>query len=169
MEVVSSAVAKAAMDSGVAQRPIEDFDAYRTQLKARLNPTTGALTSVYDQVKKSPKRVVFAEAENEVVLRAAIQYRDFGYGTPVLVGRTKAVCDLLTELGVGDPSSFEIHNSAVSPLVPEMVAYLYERLQRRGFMERDVRRMVNQDRNVFASLLVALGRSFTVVSARNTV
>jgi malate dehydrogenase (oxaloacetate-decarboxylating)(NADP+) len=164
MEVVSSAVAKAAMESGVAQKPIEDFDAYRTELKARLNPTTGALTSVYQQVKENPKRVVFAEAENEVVLRAAIQYRDFGYGTPVLVGRTKAVCDLLTELGVGDPYSFEIHNSAVSPLVPEMVTYLYERLQRRGFMERDVRRMVNQDRNVFASLLVALGHGDAMIS-----
>jgi malate dehydrogenase (oxaloacetate-decarboxylating)(NADP+) len=164
MEVVSSAVAKAAMDSGVAQKPIEDFDAYRTQLKARLNPTTGALTSVYEQVKENPRRVVFAEAENEVVLRAAIQYRDFGYGTPVLVGRTQAVHNLLTELGVGDPDSFEIHNSAVSPLVPEMVTYLYERLQRRGFMERDVRRMVNQDRNVFASLLVALGHGDAMIS-----
>jgi malate dehydrogenase (oxaloacetate-decarboxylating)(NADP+) len=164
MEVVSSAVAKAAMESGVAQKPIEDFDAYRTQLKARLNPTTGALTSVYEQVKENPRRVVFAEAENEVVLRAAIQYRDFGYGTPVLVGRTQAVHNLLTELGVGDPDSFEIHNSAVSPLVPEMVTYLYERLQRRGFMERDVRRMVNQDRNVFASLLVALGHGDAMIS-----
>lgn len=164
MEVVSSAVAKAAMESGVAQKPIEDFDAYRTELKARLNPTTGALTSVYQQVKENPKRVVFAEAENEVVLRAAIQYRDFGYGTPVLVGRTQAVHNLLTELGVGDPDSFEIHNSAVSPLVPEMVAYLYERLQRRGFLERDVRRMVNQDRNVFASLLVALGHGDAMIS-----
>ncbi|OYU36345.1 NADP-dependent malic enzyme [Novosphingobium sp. PASSN1] len=164
MEVVSSAVAKAAMDSGVAQKPIEDFDAYRTELKARLNPTTSALTSVYQQVKENPKRVVFAEAENEVVLRAAIQYRDFGYGTPVLVGRTQAVHNLLTELGVGDPDSFEIHNSAVSPLVPEMVKYLYERLQRRGFLERDVRRMVNQDRNVFASLLVALGHGDAMIS-----
>ncbi|KUR72132.1 malic enzyme [Novosphingobium fuchskuhlense] len=164
MEVVSSAVAKAAMDSGVAQKPIEDFDAYRTELKARLNPTTSALTSVYQRVKENPKRVVFAEAENEVVLRAAIQYRDFGYGTPVLVGRTQAVHNLLTELGVGDPDSFEIHNSAVSPLVPEMVAYLYERLQRRGFLERDVRRMVNQDRNVFASLLVALGHGDAMIS-----
>jgi len=118
MEVVSSAVAKAAMDSGVAQKPIEDFDAYRTELKARLNPTTSVLTNVYAQVKANPKRVVFAEAENEVVLRAAIQYRDFGYGTPVLVGRTQAVHNLLTELGVGDPDSYEIHNSAVSPLVP---------------------------------------------------
>ncbi len=164
MEVVSSAVAKAAMDSGVAQRPIEDFDAYRTELKARLNPTTSALTNVYAQVKANPKRVVFAEAENEVVLRAAIQYRDFGYGTPVLVGRTQAVHDLLTELGVGDPDSYEIHNSAVSPLVPEMVTFLYERLQRRGFLERDVRRMVNQDRNVFASLLVALGHGDAMIS-----
>ena len=164
MEVVSSAVAKAAMDSGVAQKPIEDFDAYRTELKARLNPTTSALTSVYQRVKENPKRVVFAEAENEVVLRAAIQYRDFGYGTPVLVGRTQAVHNLLTELGVGDPDSFEIHTSAVSPLVPEMVAYLYERLQRRGFLERDVRRMVNQDRNVFASLLVALGHGDAMIS-----
>jgi malate dehydrogenase (oxaloacetate-decarboxylating)(NADP+) len=164
MEVVSSAVAKAAMDSGVAQKPIEDFDAYRTELKARLNPTTSVLTNVYAQVKANPKRVVFAEAENEVVLRAAIQYRDFGYGTPVLVGRTQAVHNLLTELGVGDPDSYEIHNSAVSPLVPEMVAFLYERLQRRGFLERDVRRMVNQDRNVFASLLVALGHGDAMIS-----
>ncbi len=164
MEVVSSAVAKAAMDSGVAQKPIEDFDAYRTELKARLNPTTSALTSVYAQVKANPKRVVFAEAENEVVLRAAIQYRDFGYGTPVLVGRTQAVHNLLTELGVGDPDSYEIHNSAVSPLVPDMVKFLYERLQRRGFLERDVRRMVNQDRNVFASLLVALGHGDAMIS-----
>jgi malate dehydrogenase (oxaloacetate-decarboxylating)(NADP+) len=164
MEVVSSAVAKAAMESGVAQKPIENFDAYRTELKARLNPTTSALTGVYQQVKENPRRVVFAEAENEVVLRAAIQYRDFGYGTPVLVGRTQAVHNLLTELGVGDPDSFEIHNSAVSPLVPDMVAYLYERLQRRGFLERDVRRMVNQDRNVFASLLVALGHGDAMIS-----
>ena len=164
MEVVSSAVAKAAMETGVAQKPIEDFDAYRLSLKARLNPTTSVLTSVYAQVKQDPKRVVFAEAENEVVLRAAIQFRDFGYGTPVLVGRTQAVLDKLAELGVGDPASYEIHNSATSPLVGEMTTYLYNRMQRRGFLERDVRRMVNQDRNVFASLLVALGHGEALIS-----
>ncbi|MGE8134176.1 NADP-dependent malic enzyme [Novosphingobium subterraneum] len=164
MEVVSSAVAQAAMDSGVAQKPIEDMDAYRTSLKARLNPTTSVLTNVFAQAKDNPKRVVFAEAENEVVLRAAIQFKDFGYGTPVLVGRTHGVLDLLTELGVSDPSSYEIHNSAVSPLVPEMVAYLYERLKRRGYLERDVKRMVNQDRNVFASLLVALGHGDALIT-----
>ena len=157
MEVVSSAVAKAAMDSGVAQKPIEDFDAYRHSLKARLNPTTSVLTQVYEQVKANPKRVIFAEAENEIVLRAAIQFRDFGYGEPVLVGRTQAVLDKMAELGVGDPESYEIHNSATSPHVDAMVATLYERLQRRGFMERDVHRMVNQDRNIFASALLKLG------------
>lgn len=157
MEVVSSAVAKAAMDTGVAQKPIEDFDAYRHSLKARLNPTTSVLTQVYERVKAEPKRVIFAEAEHEVVLRAAIQFRDFGYGEPVLVGRTQAVIDKLVELGVEDPGSYEIHNAAVSPHVPPMVEMLYERLQRRGFLERDVRRMVNQDRNVFASALLKLG------------
>lgn len=164
MEIVSSAVAKAAMDTGVAQKPIEDFEAYRLQLKSRLNPTTAVLTSVYAKVLQNPKRVVFAEAENEVVLRAAIQFRDFGYGTPVLVGRTEAVQQKLVELGVGNPDSYEIHNSVVSPLVPEMVAYLYERMQRRGFLERDVKRMVNQNRNVFASLLVALGHGDALIS-----
>ncbi len=157
MEVVSSAVAKAAMDSGVAQKPIEDFDAYRHSLKARLNPTTSVLTQVYETVKANPKRVIFAEAENEIVLRAAIQYRDFGYGEPVLVGRTQAVLDKLAELGVPNPESFQIENSAVSEYVAPMVEMLYERLQRRGFLERDVRRMVNQDRNAFASGLLKLG------------
>ncbi len=157
MEVVSSAVAKAAMDSGVAQKPIEDFDVYRTELKARLNPTTSVLTEVYDRVKANPKRMIFAEAENEIVLRAAIQYRDFGYGEPVLVGRTDAVRAKLAELGVERPEAYQIENSAVSIYVPAMVELLYERLKRRGFMERDVKRMVNQDRNVFASLLLKMG------------
>jgi len=164
MERVSSAVAQAAMDTGVARAPITDFDAYRTTLKARLNPTTSVLTNVYAQVRQNPKRVIFAEAENEVVLRAAIQYRDFGYGTPVLVGRTQAVLDKLTELGVANPASYEIHNSAVSPLVPDMIGWLYPRLQRRGYLERDIKRMVNQDRNVFASLLLALGHGDAMIS-----
>lgn len=157
MEVVSSAVAKAAMDSGVAQLPIDDFDKYRHELKSRLNPTTSVLTQVYEQVKANPKRVIFAEAEEDIVLRAAIQYRNFGYGEPVLVGRTQKVRDKLVELGVGDPDSFEIQNSANSPHVEAMVEKLYEKLQRRGFMKRDVQRMVNQDRNIFASALLKLG------------
>jgi malate dehydrogenase (oxaloacetate-decarboxylating)(NADP+) len=164
MEVVSSAVAKGAMDSGVAQKPIADFDAYRHSLKSRLNPTTSVLTQVYAQAKLNPKRVVFAEAENEIVLRAAIQFRSGGYGEPLLVGRDQVVRDKLVELGIENPDSYEIHNAAISPHVPEMVAMLYERLKRRGFMERDVRRMVNQDRNVFASALVKLGHADAMIT-----
>ena len=157
MEVVPSAVARAAMDSGVAQLPIEDFEAYRHQLKSRLNPTTSALTNVYAQVKQDPKRMIFAEAEEEIVLRVAIQYREFGYGEPILIGRTKRVLDKMVELGVADPESYHIENSSVSEHIEPMVAMLYDRLQRRGYMERDVRRMVNNDRNVFASGLLKLG------------
>ncbi len=164
MERVSAAVAQAAMDSGVAQARIEDFDEYKLKLKARLNPTTAVLTSVYEAAQKNPKRVVFAEAEEDVALRAAIQFRDFGYGTPVLVGRTEAVRAQLAALGISDPESFEIQNSANSDLVPAMGDYLYQRLQRRGYTERDARRMVNQERNVFASLLVALGHGDAMIS-----
>ncbi|MEP1422367.1 MAG: NADP-dependent malic enzyme [Erythrobacter sp.] len=164
IEVVSSAVAKAAMDSGVAQTTIEDFDVYKHSLKSRLNPTTSVLTGVYNEARANPKRMVFAEAEEEVVLRAAIQFRDFGYGTPILVGRTKAVLDKLHQLSVSDPSSFEIQNSADSEHVPAMVDYLYNRLQRKGYTERDIRRMVNQERNVFAALLVALGQADGMIS-----
>ena len=164
IEVVSSAVAKAAMDSGVALAQIEDFEEYRHQLKSRLNPTTSVLTGVYNEAKANPKRMVFAEAEEEVVLRAAIQFRDFGYGTPILVGRTKAVLDKLHQLSVSDPGSFEIQNSADSQHVPAMVDYLYKRLQRRGYTERDARRMVNQERNVFSALLVALGHADGMIS-----
>lgn len=157
MEVVPMAVARAAMDSGVAKKPIEDFEAYRHELKARLNPTTSVLSRVYEQVKANPKRVIFAEGDNEVVLRAAIQYREFGYGEPILVGRTQNILDMMAELGVPDPESYQIENSMVSGNVGPMVEMLYERLKRRGFLERDVQRMCNTDRNIFAAGLLKLG------------
>ncbi len=156
MEIVPAAVAKAAMDTGVAQRPIDDLDAYRTRLRARLNPTTSVLTLAYEAARANPKRVVFAEGEEEVVLRAAIQFRDGGYGIPVLVGR-EGLHDKLRDMGVADPESFEVHNSVNSPHVPQMVEMLYERLQRRGYLRRDIERMVNRDRNIFGSLLLKLG------------
>ena len=156
MEIVPAAVAKAAMDSGVAQQPIEDLDAYRNRLRARLNPTTSVLTLAYEAARANPKRVVFAEGEEEVVLRAAIQFRDGGYGIPVLVGR-EGLHDKLRAMGVTDPESFEVHNSVNSPHVPQMVEMMYERLQRRGYLRRDIERMVNRDRNIFGSLLLKLG------------
>jgi len=156
MEVVPAAVAQAAMETGVAQKPIADMTAYRQSLKARLNPTTSVLTTAFEVAKANPKRVVFAEAEEEVVLRAAIQFREMGYGTPVLVGRSN-VLEQLKALGIRDPESYELHNSVNSPLVPEMVDLLYARLQRRGYLRRDCERMVNRDRNIFGTLLVKMG------------
>ena len=163
MEVVSAAVAEAAMASGVAQHPIEDMDAYREKLKGRLNPTTAVLTLAYEGAKAHPKRIVFAEAEEEVVLRAAIQFRDGGYGIPVLVGRQE-VYDRLRALGVPDPHSFEVHNSVNSPLVPRMVEMLYARLQRRGYLLRDCQRMVNRDRNIFGSLMLKMGEADAMIT-----
>jgi malate dehydrogenase (oxaloacetate-decarboxylating)(NADP+) len=163
MEVVPAAVAQAAMDSGVARKPIADMAAYRQSLKARLNPTTSVLTLAYDGARASPKRVVFAEAEEEVVLRAAIQFRDGGYGIPVLVGR-QDVYDRLRALGVADAESFEVHNSVNSPLVPRMVDALYERLQRRGYLRRDCERMINRERNVFGAMLLRMGEADAMIT-----
>jgi malate dehydrogenase (oxaloacetate-decarboxylating)(NADP+) len=156
MEVVPVAVAQAAMDSGVATRPIENMAAYRQQLRARLNPTTSVLSLAYEGARANPKRVIFAEAEDEVVLRAAIEFKAGGYGIPLLVGR-EGVLDKLRDLGV-DPDGFELFNSVNSPLVPEMVEFLYKRLQRRGYLKRDCERMVNRDRNIFGALLLQLGK-----------
>ena len=163
MEVVPAAVAKAAMDSGTATKPILDMGAYRHALRSRLNPTTSVLTLAYEGARAHPKRVIFAEGEEEVVLRAAIAFREGGYGTPVLVGRDD-VHDRLKALGVSDPESFEVHNSRNSPLVPAMVDFLYKRLQRRGYLRRDCERMVNQDRNIFGSLLLQLGEGDAMIT-----
>ncbi len=163
MEVVPAAVAKAAMDSGVATRPIFDLEEYRHSLRARLNPTTSVLTLAYESARAHPKRVVFAEAEEEVVLRAAIAFRDGGCGTPVLVGRDE-VRERLRGLGVEDPDSFEIHNSRNSPLVPAMAEVLYERMQRRGYLKRECERMVNTDRNVFGALLLKMGEADAMIT-----
>jgi len=164
IEAVPLAVARAAMKTGVAQRPIIDEDAYRTELRTRLNPTTAVLSNSYDAAKANPKRIVFAEGEEETVLRAAMTIKNAGYGIPVLVGRDERVKEGLQRLGVDDAASFEIHNSRISPLVPGMAEHLYRRLQRKGVLYRDAQRMVNQDRNIFGALLVALGHGDVLVT-----
>ncbi len=163
MEIVASAVAKAAMDSGVAQKPIADMFAYRASLRARLNPTTSVLTQVYETARANPKRVIFAEAEEDVVLRAAVQFKNDGYGIPVLIGRDAAVTEKLRELGE-DPDSYEIHNSVTSNLVERMIEKLYVRLQRRGYLRRDVARMVNRDRNIFGAMLLKMDQADAMIT-----
>ena len=163
MEIVPAAVAKAAMDSGVATRPILDMEGYRQSLRARLNPTTSVLSLAYEGARAHPKRVLFAEGEEEVVLRAAIAFKEGGYGTPVLVGRDD-VPDRLRALGIRNPEEYELHNSRISPLVPQMVDFLYARLQRRGYLRRDCERMINQDRNIFGAVLLQLGHADAMIT-----
>jgi malate dehydrogenase (oxaloacetate-decarboxylating)(NADP+) len=121
------------------------------------------LSLAYEAVRANPKRVLFAEGEEHVVLRAAIAFKEGGYGTPVLVGR-EDVHDRLRELGVDDPSGFEILNSRNSPLVGRAVDHLYARLQRKGYLRREIERMVNQDRNYFAAAMLALGEADAMIT-----
>jgi malate dehydrogenase (oxaloacetate-decarboxylating)(NADP+) len=163
IEIVPLAVAKAAMDSGVAQKPIADMEAYRRTLRARLNPTASVLSLAYETAKANPKRVLFAEGEEPNVLRAAIAFKEGGYGTPVLVGR-EDVYERLAELGVDDPKSYEVLNSRTSPLVGRAVDYIYAKHQRHGMLRRAVERMVNQDRNTFAAAMLALGEGDAMIT-----
>ena len=152
-----------AIDTGVAQRPIADMAAYRQTLRARLNPTASILSLAFEAARANPKRVLFAEGEEENVLRAAIAFKDGGYGTPVLVGR-EDVYDKLAELGVDDPMSYEVLNSRNSPLVGRAVDFIYEKHQRHGMLRRAIERMVNQDRNTFAAAMLALGEGDAMIT-----
>jgi malate dehydrogenase (oxaloacetate-decarboxylating)(NADP+) len=161
---IPPAVAKAAMDSGVARRPIVDADAYKQQLRTRRDPVAGVLARVYERVRRQPKRVVFAEGEEEQVIRAAMSFVHQGLGTAVLVGREDRVGATAKTAGIELHESVEIHNAALSNRTSDYASYLYERLQRKGFLFRDCQRMVNQDRNTFAACMVALGDADAMVS-----
>ncbi len=163
MEVVASAVAEAAVESGVAQKPIANMEAYREQLRARLNPTVAVMSLAYEGARANPKRVLFAEGEEPNVLRAAIAFKEGGYGTPVLVGREE-VYRLLKEMGVDNPGDYEVLNSRNSPLVGRAVDHIYHKHQRHGFLRREVERMVNQDRNYFAAAMLALGEADAMIT-----
>ncbi len=161
---VPLAVARAAMDSGVARKPIIDEEAYRLQLSARLDPTAGSLQRIFEAVRAEPKRVVFAEGEEEHTIRAAVIFRNRGYGTPVLIGREERIRAAMEAVGVADDGGLEMHNARLSGDNGRYTAFLYERLQRKGSMYRDCQRMVNQDRNVFAACMVANGDADALIT-----
>ena len=163
IEIVPVAVAEAAMRTGVAQKPIEDMLAYRTTLRARLNPTVSVLSLAYEAARSNPKRVLFAEGDEPNVLRAAIAFKEAGYGTPVLIGR-EDVHEKLAELGVDNPQDYEVLNSRNSPLVGRAVDYVYAKRQRCGVLRREVERMVNQDRNTFGAAMLALGEGDAMIT-----
>ncbi|HWX50132.1 MAG TPA: NADP-dependent malic enzyme [Roseomonas sp.] len=161
---VSPAVAKAAMDSGVARRPIPDLNRYARDLAGRLDAAVNALEIITERLKANPRKVVFAEGEEEKVIRAAIAYRQAGYGTPVLVGREDRINATVAALGIPLPEGVEIHNARLSDRNRRYAEYLYARKQRQGFLLRDCQRLVNQDRNAFAACMVALGDADAMVS-----
>jgi malate dehydrogenase (oxaloacetate-decarboxylating)(NADP+) len=161
---IPPAVARAAIDSGVARRPLIDMKRYARDLSGRLDPTAGALDAIMERVRSEHARVVFAEGEEEKVVRAAVAYRNGGYGRPVLIGREDRVLATLASLGLGKTDGIEIHNARLSGANAKYTDFLYERLQRKGFLRRDVQRMVNQDRNVFAACMVATGDADAMVT-----
>ena len=161
---VSAAVAQAAMSSGVAQKPIEDIEAYKRQLSARLDPTASFLQVIYDAITPARKKVVFAEGEEEVAIRAALAFRNAGYGEPILVGREHRISQTIEQLGLEGAETIEITNAKISDHNEDYIEFLYQRLQRRGIVHRDCQRMVNQDRHVFAACMVANGHADAMVS-----
>jgi malate dehydrogenase (oxaloacetate-decarboxylating)(NADP+) len=161
---VPSAVAKAAMESGVARKPILDMGGYRASLRARLDPTAAGLELIFRQVQDQPRRVVFAEGEEEKVIRAALVYHSSGYGTPILVGREERIRETMAQMGLGSPQGLEIHNARLSKSNQRYTEFLYQRLHRKGALYRDCQRMVNQNRNVFAATMVACGDADAVVT-----
>ncbi len=161
---VPAAVADAAVKSGVAGREIPDLDAYQMELRARLDPTASSLQRIFDQVRAQPKRVVFAEGEEEAVLRAALSYRDSGYGAPILVARERRVKETMDRMGISDLGDIVIDNAKFSDSNERYTDFLYDRLQRKGYLHRDCQRLVNQDRNVFAACMVALGDADCMVT-----
>ena len=158
------AVAKAAMDSGVARKPIVDMDAYAGQLRSRLDPVASIVTGVFERLRRAPKRVVFAEGEEERVIRAAASFVHQGLGTALLVGREDRVKLTAKNAGIELHDGIEIINARLSSRNAAYAAYLYERLQRKGFLQRDCQRLINQDRNHFAACMVALNDADALVT-----
>ncbi len=161
---VPEKVARAAMDSGVATKPILDIESYRSELKSRLDPTASMLNLIFDKVRANPRRVIFAEGEEERAIRAAIAFRSEGYGTPVLIGREDRIADTVAQFGLGDLRGIEIHNARLSQENHRYTEFLYSKMQRKGFLFRDCQRLVNQDRNVFAACMVALNDADAMVT-----
>ncbi|MGB2263066.1 MAG: NADP-dependent malic enzyme, partial [Candidatus Puniceispirillaceae bacterium] len=161
---VSAAVAKAAMDSGVAKKPIRDLKGYRKDLSARLDPTASTLQVIYDRIAANRKRVVFAEGEEERVIRAALAFRNAGYGDPILVGREHRIIEKIERLGLEGAETIPITNAKISDHNEDYIDFLYEKLQRQGALRRDCQRMVNLDRNVFAACMVVQGHADSMVT-----
>jgi malate dehydrogenase (oxaloacetate-decarboxylating)(NADP+) len=148
-------VAQAAMDSGVARKPIADIAAYKHRLAQRLDPTAAMMQRVQTVVRRTPKCIVFVEGEEPTVIRAAYSFQELGLGNAILVGREELVRANMAHAGLPDDANITIVNARLTKHNGAYTDFLYKRLQRFGFLHRDAQRLVNQDRNVFAACMVA--------------
>lgn len=165
ISAIPLAVAKAAMDSGVARKPILDLDRYAQELSARRDPIASTLQRIYDRVRRQPKRIVFAEGEEEQVMRAAVSYVNQRLGTAILLGRDDVIKENAKHAGIDlNKQGIEIINARLSRRNGIYTDYLYERMQRKGFLFRDCQRLINNDRNHFAACMVALGDADGIVT-----
>jgi malate dehydrogenase (oxaloacetate-decarboxylating)(NADP+) len=165
ISVIPAAVAKAAMDSGVARKPIVDMKEYGAHLSARRDPVAGALMTIIERVRRYPKRVVFAEGEEEQVIRAAMSFVNQELGRAILVGREERIRQTAARIGLElEDKNLEIHNARLSQRNAVYAQFLYERLQRQGYLFRDCQRLINQDRNSFAAAMVAQGDADALVT-----
>ncbi|MDA9203124.1 NADP-dependent malic enzyme [Candidatus Pelagibacter ubique] len=158
ISVIPVAVAKAAMDSGVAKKPIKDFEAYRDQLKQRLDPSVTIMQGINSHIKKNQKRIVFADGEDENTLKAAIAFKNSKLGTPILIGKKSKIKERIKEIGYNENFDIEIVNSENKEKREKYVNFLFEKMQReKGLLERDCDRLVRNDRVIWASCMVACG------------
>ncbi|MCG5482492.1 MAG: NADP-dependent malic enzyme [Sinorhizobium meliloti] len=158
ISAIPMAVAKAAMETGVARKPIEDLKAYGQQLSARRDPIASTLQRIVERVRRQPKRIVFAEGEEVQMMRSAIAYANQQLGTALLLGREEVMRETAEREGIDlDRAGIQIVNARLSKRVGAYTDFLYSRLQRKGYLFRDVQRLINTDRNHFAASMVALG------------
>ncbi len=156
ISVIPAAVAKAAIDTGVARIKIDDFEGYKDQLKQRLDPTVTIMQGINTYIKKKPKKVVFADGEDENMLKAAIAFKNSKLGTPILIGKEKLIKEQIKKIGYNENFDIEIINSKDKSKREKYVEYLFKKLQReQGMLEWDCDRLVRNDRVIWASCMVA--------------
>ena len=155
ISVIPAAVAEAAMNSGVARKKIEDIEIYKDQLTNRLDPTMSLMQGINAKVRKNPKRVIFAEGEDENMLKAAIEFGRNKLGKPILIGAEKRIKEQLKNIGLDENYEIEIVNSTDKEKRDKYVKHLYKRMQREGQLERDVDRLVRNDRIAWGASMIA--------------
>ena len=161
---IPSAVAEAAIKSGVARKKIVDIEAYKDQLTNRLDPSMTIMQGINAQIKKRPKTVVFAEGEDQSMLKAAVAYKNSKLGTPVVIGNEKRVKEQLKEIGLDENYKIKIVNSTDKDKREIYSKKLYSKLQRKGLLERDVDRLIRNDRIIWGASMVDCGDADAMVT-----